>query len=221
MISAVLLDLYETLITESGIPPARAASLGPRLGLEQDAYRRKWKARRPGILRGQMSFADALIEISQQLSGRVDLEIVRDICQQRVRDKAAAYAQVHEDVAFLVSTLGRRGIRLAVVSNGFEEDVVGWPDWRLAKMFRCTVFSCAEGVAKPDPEIYRLALDRLQVDPSAALYIGDGADDELAGAERAGLRVGRAAWFVRDSPLKGTCPELRDAEDLLKLIADG
>jgi len=34
MISAVLFDLYETLITESVIRPTRASSLAPTLGLE-------------------------------------------------------------------------------------------------------------------------------------------------------------------------------------------
>jgi len=64
------------------------------------------------------------------------------------------------------------------------------------------MFSCAEHVAKPDPEIYLRALGRLGAKPAEAVYIGDGADDELVGAERAGLRPGRAAWYVRDVPKK-------------------
>jgi putative hydrolase of the HAD superfamily len=42
---------------------------------------------------------------------------------------------------------------------------------------------------KPDPRIYALACDRLDVAPGDALFVGDGANDELAGAERAGLRA--------------------------------
>ena len=76
MTSAVLFDLYETLVTESGIRPTRASSLATALGLERDAYRREWKARRPAVVRGQMSFAEALTEISQALSGDV-LRIVQ------------------------------------------------------------------------------------------------------------------------------------------------
>jgi FMN phosphatase YigB (HAD superfamily) len=40
---------------------------------------------------------------------------------------------------------------------------------------------------KPDPEIYALALEELDVPASDALFVGDGANDELRGARDAGL----------------------------------
>src|SRR5213083_3401687 len=119
MITAVLFDLFETLITESGIKPTRASSLATTLGLEKDAYRKEWKARRPCVVRGQMSFAEALTEISQTLIGSADQAAIQSICQQRIREKAAAYAQIHDEVAALVTSLARRSVGLAVISNGF------------------------------------------------------------------------------------------------------
>ena len=62
MIKAVLFDLYETLITESHLAPTRASSLAHALGLERQAYRAEWQARRPRIVVGELSFADALTE---------------------------------------------------------------------------------------------------------------------------------------------------------------
>jgi putative hydrolase of the HAD superfamily len=168
-----------------------------------------------------MSFAGALTEISQTLMGRADHTVIQGICQQRIREKAVVYAQIHDEVGALVATLARRGVRLAVISNGFEEDVFGWAHCSLATDIRCTVFSCAEGIAKPDPEIYQRALLRLGVDPATAVYIGDGGDDELVGAQRAGLRAYRAAWFVRSSPQTATWPELADQKDVLTLVAAG
>ncbi len=53
------------------------------------------------------------------------------------------------------------------------------------------------------------------------VFIGDGADNELAGAEQAGLRAGRAAWFVRDSPQKDRGPELANRGAVLKFVAAG
>ena len=219
MITAVLFDLFETLITESGLQPTRASHLAPALGLERDAYRREWKVRRPSVVRGQLSFAGALTEISQTLVGRADHGAIQGICQQRIREKAVAYAQINEGVAALVAMLGRRGVPLAVVSNGFEEDVLGWSQCSLAAEIHCTAFSCIEGIAKPDPEIYRRALRRLAVDPEQAVYIADGGDNELAGAAEAGLRAHRAAWFVHNSPHQGIWPELTDPKDVLDLVA--
>ena len=69
---------------------------------------------------------------------------IQGICQQRIREKAVAYAEIHDEVAALVTTLARRGVELAVISNGFEEDVLGWSHCSLAAEIRCTVFSYAE-----------------------------------------------------------------------------
>ena len=221
MITAVLFDLFETLITESAIQPTRASSLAAALGVESDAYREAWKARRPDVLRGQMSFADALTQISRALTGKADDVAIQSICQQRAREKATVYAQIHPEIAGLVSSLARRDVALALISNGFAEDVIGWPECSLAHEFRCTAFSCRERISKPDPEIYRRAVRRLGVNPATAVYIGDGGDDELAGAEHAGLRAYRAAWFVRKSRQSATWPELTEPRDVLKLVAAG
>jgi HAD superfamily hydrolase (TIGR01509 family) len=221
MINAVLFDLFETLITESAVQPTRASSLAPALGLKNEAYRREWKARRPRIVVGALSFTDALTEVSQTLVGRVDGAAVHRICEQRIREKAAAYARPNDQVTKLITGLVRRGVVLGVVSNGFREDVLPWPDCSLAPAFECTVFSCEEGVAKPDPEIYLRAVRRLGVQPATTVYIGDGADNELAGAEQAGLRACRAAWFVPNASRTGAWPELEACEDVLRLVAAG
>ena len=43
------------------------------------------------------------------------------------------------------------------------------------------------GLSKPDPQIYELACERLDVEAADCLFVGDGANDELPGAERAGM----------------------------------
>lgn len=221
MIAAVLIDLYETLISESGLHPTRASSLAASLGLDERAYRAEWKTRRPCVVRGKMSFAGALVEISQSLAGRVDMAAIRRIREGRIREKAAAFARVTTDVAAVVAELAGQGIGLAVISNGFEEDVLGWSRCSLAPRFGCTVFSYAEGIAKPNPEMYLRAVRRLGVQPATAVYIGDGADNELLGAEQAGLRAGRAAWFVDEAPQEGTWPKLTNRQDVLAFLAAG
>lgn len=218
MIKAILFDLFETLITESPIQPTRASSLAGALGIEQKAYRVEWKARRPRIVVGELSFADALTEICQTLGGTVDATAIQRICEQRIQEKEAAYAGIDDMVATLITNLTRRGVELGVISNGFKEDVCAWPGCTLAPAFQCTAFSCEEGIAKPDPEIYLRALHRLGVRPDSTVYIGDGGDNELSGAEEAGLRAYRASWFARSSAQKTAWPELAQPEDVVKLV---
>lgn len=224
MINAVLFDVFETLITESAVQPRRASSLGESLGLEREAFRVEWKTRRPRVVLGQVSLAEALAEISRSLSGSVNTDAVRRICEQRVLEKAAAFAHVSDEVAALITDLADRGVALGVISNCFEEDVRAWPACRMARQFKCAMFSFAEGVAKPEPEIYRRAVRQLGVRPATTVFVGDGADNELAGAEQAGLRAYRATWFAtggHDLRSEITARDLASREDVLKLVAAG
>ncbi|MEX2016619.1 MAG: HAD-IA family hydrolase, partial [Candidatus Hydrogenedentales bacterium] len=193
MIAAVLFDLYETLVTERHATPVRASSLGERLGLDAAAFRRAWKPQRSRVIRGQVSFADALLEIGAKLGRRLDVELVHGIASDRRLEKAALFQRVEPVAVEVLHRLRARGFRLCVISNCFEEDVAAWPQCSAAQCFDASVFSFEVGAAKPEPHIYLEAIRRLGVDGSNAVFIGDGGDDELLGAEHVGLRAARAA----------------------------
>ncbi|MGH8465825.1 MAG: HAD family hydrolase [Pseudomonas sp.] len=82
----------------------------------------------------------------------------------------------------------RHTYTLGVVTNG-NADVrrLG-----LADYFKFAL--CAEdiGIGKPDPKPFLEALRQGQVEAQAAVHIGDHPGDDIAGAQRAGLR---AVWF--------------------------
>jgi len=83
--------------------------------------------------------------------------------------------------------LRAHGLALAVVSN-WDETL---PE-RLAGFHVDAVVSSGEaGAPKPDPAIFRLALERLGVRAERALHVGDSPADEQ-GAHRAGLRFAPA-----------------------------
>jgi FMN phosphatase YigB (HAD superfamily) len=126
MVRAMLFDLFETLITESSALPIRASVLGEALGLQRKAFRAEWKARRPRIVLGELSFGEALAEICRTLTGCVDTAAIERICEQRIREKAVAFAQVDREMAALIAELRGQGVGLAIVSNCFAEDVRAW-----------------------------------------------------------------------------------------------
>ncbi|MBJ8338938.1 HAD-IA family hydrolase [Antrihabitans sp. YC3-6] len=89
----------------------------------------------------------------------------------------------YQDVAATLALLIARNIRVAVVSNiAFDVrpafSARGWAD--LVDEF---VLSFEIGATKPDPRIFRLACDRLGVDPQHCLMVGD--SDEADGGARA------------------------------------
>jgi len=195
MMTAVLFDLYETLVTERGTNPVRASTLGPRLGLDPGAFRTAWRSRRPRVLRGQLSFAGALTDVGTELGQPIDPAVVQELCADRVREKSVLFDHLDPDAVAVVRHLSGRGVRVAVVSNCFAEDVEAWPGCAMAPFVDAPVFSFDCGAAKPEPEIYLEALRRLGVDCRRAAFIGDGGDDELLGAARVGLRPAQASWF--------------------------
>jgi putative hydrolase of the HAD superfamily len=87
----------------------------------------------------------------------------------------------------MLSSLNKQGIKVGLVSDCSSEVPRIWPDTPFSDIFDITVFSCTEGVKKPDPRIYKLAVDRLGVNPDDCLYIGDGSSNELTGAKAAGM----------------------------------
>jgi putative hydrolase of the HAD superfamily len=206
MTSGVLFDLYETVVTERATNPTRAGSLGVRLGLDVTAFRKAWIPQRARVIRGQITFADALIEIAAMLGRTVDTSVVCRLSAERRLEKAAVFQTMESDAIKVLRQLHERGFKLAVVSNCFAEDIEGWYRCSASECFDASVFSFEVGAAKPEPEIYRVAMQRLGVECSQAVFIGDGGDDELLGAERAGLRAAQATWFR--SELDGLPPHI-------------
>jgi HAD superfamily hydrolase (TIGR01509 family) len=200
MLRAILFDLFETLITESGTRPAGVSSLAPGLGCEREAFRKAWKAARPAVAVGHLSFREALRDIAGSLGSHVDDATLDRVRDERVRAKREPFTAIEPQIMVMLDHLRRRNLRLAVVSNCFAEDVAAWRGCSCASNFDSTVFSFDVGVAKPDPRIYLEATQRLGVDVSEAWFVGDGGDGELTGAEQAGLRAFKALWFLKRWP---------------------
>jgi len=86
-------------------------------------------------------------------------------------------------------------VRLGVVSNYYGNLAVQLDEAGLSPLLDTVVESTYVGVAKPDPAIYRIAAERLGVDPAEAVMVGDNFDRDCLAAKRAGMR---AIWIRRD-----------------------
>ena len=84
----------------------------------------------------------------------------------------ANYA-LFDDVRPTLDQLISDGYQLGIISN-FEswlEDLLA--DLGLREVFDVTVISGIEGMEKPDPRIFRLALERAGIEANDAVYVGD------------------------------------------------
>ena len=114
------------------------------------------------------------------------------------------------------------GIRLGIVSNSEGRlrsvlERIGLSDW-----FEVILDSHLEGVAKPDPEIFQRALQRMGIAPERAIYAGDMPEVDLVGANAAGMHAALVDAFGtyvarREYPRVATVAQLVD--ELLALPA--
>ncbi|PJF31458.1 MAG: hypothetical protein CUN51_03775 [Candidatus Thermofonsia Clade 1 bacterium] len=81
--------------------------------------------------------------------------------------------RVHPEMMALLQAL-KPHYRLALLSNAYQTDVPAWmAQFGLSDMFEVAISSAVVRLAKPDPAIYHLILDRLGVLPAEAIFIDD------------------------------------------------
>jgi HAD superfamily hydrolase (TIGR01509 family) len=83
--------------------------------------------------------------------------------------------------------LGSLGLELVVVSNADADLVKRLARAGVGPLVRAVVTSAEAGAAKPDPSIFRAALERVGVKAERAVHVGD-ADVDEEGAAAAGMR---------------------------------
>jgi putative hydrolase of the HAD superfamily len=209
-VRAVIFDLWNTI---AEWPHEVWADVRPRvaerLGLTPEEFDTRWY--------GEMAHMREIGPIADVLA-HFDLspEAAEDVLELRRAVTRQGLVPVH-GAAETIAELRSRGLRTGLITVCSEDVPTLWAETAFHGLFDAEVFSATCGLRKPDPRIYRLALDQLGVEPEEALFVGDGANDELAGAERVGMRaigVDSPGGELGDWP--GPC--IRALPELLELV---
>ena len=181
---AVLLDALGTTVELS--PPLPA--LAELLGIEADEQLRSAVGEEMRFYRAHATEAtdaralEALRErCARIVSDGIGRPVSSELLMRAIRFRAFA------DVLPAIRTLRSRGLRIACVSN-WDCDLASVLDRvGLGDCFDAVVASAEAGRAKPDPAPFRLALERLGVEPGEAVHVGDTRGEDVAGAHAAGV----------------------------------
>ena len=116
-----------------------------------------------------------------------------------------------------LTTLKRRGYRLVVVSNSNGTLRAAFSRLGLAAFFDVLIDSAEEGLEKPDPKLFALALARAGASPSEAVHVGDMYYVDIVGARAAGI----SAVLVDEADLKvkTDCRRIRSIAELPSLVS--
>lgn len=179
---AVIFDLWQTLVPWDVISATRFYDeMAVAAGVDEERFREAWVGQRKD--REVRPIADHLRDLFDGLGAELDLDEV--LAMRREWTKRSL--QPRPDALETLAELRRRGRKLGLISVCSQDVPHVWDETALGGEFDATVFSCDVGVSKPDPRIYEIACERLGVEPADCLFVGDGANDELPGAERAGM----------------------------------
>jgi putative hydrolase of the HAD superfamily len=185
-VEAVVFDLWETLVPFDDSKWLQALEgLAAEADVDPVVYTAAWAEDRNA--RDQGEFEDSARRIYRRLGLELDDELLARISKRR-RAAFAAIFVPRDGAVPALEQLRARGLRTGLITNCSSETPQLWAASPLAPLVDACVFSCREGARKPERRLYEAAAQRLGVQPEACVFVGDGNDDELAGAARAGMR---------------------------------
>lgn len=186
--TAVLFDLYGTLL--------RLPALNAHLRL----------FRAIGVPSLRAAIDQSMLQDAATLPDlctRLGYEPPRNVPElQAALDDEVACVDVFGDVMPTLRALRTAGIAVAVVSNLATPFVRPFFDHGLDTLVDTAVFSCECGMLKPDPAIFRLALDRIGATASEAIMVGDSRRCDVLGPSSIGIP---ALHLVRGGTSSGSC----------------
>jgi putative hydrolase of the HAD superfamily len=217
---AVLVDLYDTLVWTEW--PAMRAELEARFGItEADLVRAFVRTRAARSVGAYESAEGDLRAVLVEAGLDPTPELVRELSRERVERLLADGVHLWDDSIPTIRELRSRGVRVAVVSNCDHATRPVIERLGLDRETDAVVLSFEVRSAKPDPHIYRAALERLGVSAAEAAFV-----DDQSGYCDGAAALGMAAFLLlREGsvPAEGVSEPgghrvIRDLRALLDLI---
>ena len=115
----------------------------------------------------------------------------------------------------VLETLSLAKYRMGVVSNFYGNIETLCREFGYNTFMSVLIDSAVEGVSKPDPKIYELALERLKTPAGHVLMVGDNFERDIRPAKSLGMKT---AWLTGDQ--KRTCPDPTQVDLILRSLEE-
>ena len=194
MIKAVIFDMYETLITHYKTDLYFSEDMARDAKVEYQDFCRIWKGTDAERTLGKMTFSEVirriLVENNAWSQKKFDL-----IIKKRTQTKQKLFEKLHPEILPMLDGLKARGLKIALISNCFDEEAAVIRNSILAPYFDVVCLSCELGMRKPESGIFTKCLEVLDLSPKECVYCGDGGSSELEAASGFGMKCYQACWY--------------------------
>jgi putative hydrolase of the HAD superfamily len=200
----LLIDAMGTLLALDPPAPRLRAELARRFGVEisldhaQGAIRAEIRYYRAHMHEGRdAAGVRRLRDRCAEVLGAALAQSVGELGGDRLTETllASLHFSVFEDAAGALGDARSQDWRVVVVSNWDASLSEVLERLGLGPLLDDVVTSAGAGASKPDPAIFRHALDLVGCEPGAALHVGDSLDEDVRGARAAGIEP---VWLNRD-----------------------
>ena len=207
----MIFDLWNTIaVWPEDLWAETRPQVAEHLGLTVDEFESRWYGELAHMReQGPMSDVLDLFDLSPEAVERVTA-LRREVTRKGLVPVPGAVETI--------ATLRERGLKTGLITVCSEDVVSLWEETDFHGLFDAEVFSAAVGLRKPDPRIYRIALEQLGVEAEDAMFVGDGANDELGGAERVGMTPVGVESPTGELPEDWAGQRIRELPELLALV---
>jgi len=182
---AVVFDLFGTLVRDRARPEYtdNLTRMAEALLAPADEFLKMWSdtslERNTGAF---PSIKAAIIYICNQLGVQPEDGNVALAAKLRRDYSRNVMTEPRQDAVEVLSGLKEAGHKVGLISNCTPETPIIWPETPFDPLVDAAVFSCSAGLRKPDNQIYKLAIERLEVEARDCIYVANGQEGELQGS---------------------------------------
>jgi putative hydrolase of the HAD superfamily len=184
----VIFDLFHTLVDPDDFRPAgfrRLEASAAVLGVDYAVLEAAWNEALPDLVRGRDSIRGMLRRVAHANGRPARTLDIAPAVEPLGRYQDLVLLHPRPEILTLLDGLAPRSIGL--LTNCHDRDVEAWRQSPLERRVDHAVFSTQAHVAKPDLEAYEAILEVMDVAAADVVYVGNGGDNELAGAAGAGM----------------------------------
>jgi putative hydrolase of the HAD superfamily len=188
---AVVFDFYGTLtpVSPDEAWASNAASLAAVFGVPPAALVAALDESFPERITGELGTVPQTMRVLADRLGAALTDDQLDAASRVRRERQEAMFALRPEALPVIARLRAHGLRIGLLSDCTSELPDAWSRLPLSGVVDAAVFSCVEGLRKPDARLFRAVAARLLADPARCLYVGDGGGRELTGASAVGMRA--------------------------------
>lgn len=198
MIKAVIFDMYETLITHYEIPLYFGKQIAEDMGIDHKVFRKVWEPSEIERTLGYTTFEETIEKILIK-NDIYDKTLFNKIINKRKNCKKECFNHLHEDIIPMFNVLKEMGIKIALITNCYNEEKEAIEKSVLYPYFDVVCMSCDLHLKKPDVMIFEKCLEKLNLNAEECIYVGDGGSHELDAALKSGMHPYQALWYLKDN----------------------